>query len=155
MKPQQHNLYISITFYCFVLVLYTSYSQNVWYNNECIYFFLYTLYNENHILVDYRSFVWLLEGIYLTHTKMLQMLLLWSSIMVLFFFPITVRRPSVKPIITAQNKFTTPLWYMNMDNTAVYTFSQDGVQWKIIHKYICTFLRTIKIHVLNYLTYLS
>jgi len=33
-----------------------------------------------------------------------------------------------------------------MDNTAVYTFSQDGVPWKIIHKYICTFLRTIKTH---------
>lgn len=77
---------------------------------------------------------------------MLHMLLLRSSIMVLFFFPVTVRKPSVKPIITAQNKFTTPLWYMNMDNTEVYTFSHDGVQWKIIHKYICTFLRTIKTH---------
>ena len=86
--------------------------------------------NAIHILVDYRSFVWLLEGIYLTHIKMLHVLLLLSSVMVLFFFPVTVRRPSVKPIITAQNKFTTPLWYMIMDNTAVYTFSQYGVQWK-------------------------
>jgi len=114
--------------------IYIIFLECMGYNNECINFFLYTLYNANHILVDYRGFIWLFEGIYLTHIKMLHMLLLWSSIMLLFFFLVTVRRPSVKPSVTAQNKFTTPLWYMNMDNTVVYTFSQDGVQWNIIYK---------------------